>query len=296
MSWLILTVASAFLLGLYDCFKKTALQENAVLPVLFWSVVTGAAAWLPFVVWSRLSPDSLPSPIFRVTGLSGHEHLLLLAKAALVGSSWLFGYYGIESLPLSIASPIRATAPLWTITLAMLFLNESPSSKQIAGMAVILVFFFAFTFVGRKEGIHFVRNKAVLLMTAATLLGALSALYDKFLLQEAGLSPGRVQAWFSIYTAVLMIPPMALWLRRGKRSTFQWRWSIVWIGLTLLLADILYFTAIAQPDALISLISPVRRASVAVSFLLGIVVFKETRVLPKAICVAGILTGVFLLA
>ncbi len=289
-------MASAFLLGLYDYLKKAALHENEVLPVLFWSVVTGAAAWLPFVVWSLVAPGSLPHPVPEVTGLSGHEHLLLVAKAALVGSSWLCGYYGLESLPLSIASPIRATAPLWTITMAVVFLHETPTARQVAGMMVILVFFFAFTFVGRKEGIHFVKSKSVLLMVAATLLGASSALYDKYLLQDAGLGPGEVQAWFSIYTAVLMIPPMGIWLRRGNRRAFEWRWSIPLIGLTLLLADILYFSAIAQPDAMISLISPVRRTSVAVSFLLGIVILKETRVLPKAVCVAGILAGVFLLA
>lgn len=296
VSWLFLTMASAFLLGLYDYLKKAALHENAVLPVLFWSVVTGAAVWLPFVVWSMIAPGTLPEVIPRVGGLTGHEHLLLLAKAALVGASWLCGYYGLESLPLSIASPIRATAPLWTIGMAILFLHETPTARQAAGMGVILVFFFAFTFVGRKEGIHFVRNKSVFLMIAATLLGASSALYDKYLLQDAGLAPGEVQAWFSIYTAVLMVPPMMLWMRKGNRGSFEWRWSIPWIGLTLLMADILYFSAIARPDAMISLISPVRRTSVAVSFLLGIVVLKETRVLPKAVCVAGILAGVFLLA
>jgi transporter family protein len=93
-----------------------------------------------------------------------------------------------------------------------------------------------------------------------------------------------------------MIPPMLLWLMKCERSAFRWRWTIPVIGLTLLLADFLYFTAIAQPDAMISLISPVRRTSVAVSFLLGIVLLRETRVLAKSLCVAGILAGVLLLA
>ena len=105
-----------------------------------------------------------------------------------------------------------------------------------------------------------------------------------------------MQAWFSVYTAVLMVPPMLLWLWQKNRHPFHWRWSVPVIGLTLLLADILYFTAIAQPGAMISLISPVRRTSVVVSFLLGILMFKEVRILPKAVCIAGILAGVILLA
>jgi len=296
VSWLLLSIASAFLLGLYDYFKKVALQGNAVMPVLFGAVAAGALIWLPFVIWSALAPQSLPAEFFHVTGLPWRVHALLFAKAALVGASWLFGYYGLESLPLSIASPIRATAPLWTILMAIGFMGETPNARQWAGMAVILVSFFAFTAVGRREGFRFEANKSILLIVLATLLGAASALYDKHLLQRETIAPGAVQAWFSIYTALLMIPPMLLWLGKCDRSAFHWRWTIPVIGITLLLADILYFTAIAQPDAMISLISPVRRTSVAVSFLLGIVLLRETRVLAKSLCVAGILTGVLLLA
>ena len=103
MSWLLLTIASAFLLGFYDYFKKLALHDNAVLPVLFGSVAAGALVWLPFVLWSAVAPDSLPAEFLHVTGISWRSHGLLFAKAALVGASWLCGYYGIKSLPLSIA-------------------------------------------------------------------------------------------------------------------------------------------------------------------------------------------------
>jgi bacterial/archaeal transporter family protein len=296
VTWLLLTIASAFLLGFYDYFKKVALKDNAVLPVLFGSVAAGALVWLPFVVWSVIAPGSLPSPHLNVAGLSGQEHLFLALKAALVGTSWLCGYYGIKSLPLSIATPIRATGPLWTISFAVLLFGESPSPQQWLGVLIILCSFFAFTFVGRREGIYFHRNKSVFFMIAATLTGAASSLYDKFLLQNAGISPTQVQAWFSLYTTVLLIPPMILWLRAKKRDTFHWHWAIPVIGITLLAADILYFAAIAQPDALISLISPVRRASVIVSFLLGIFLFKEKHIRAKGVCILGIITGVILLS
>ncbi|MEI8038215.1 MAG: EamA family transporter [Verrucomicrobiota bacterium] len=296
MSWLVLTIASAFLLGFYDYFKKLALRDNAVLPVLFGSVAAGALVWLPFVLWSAVAPATLPAAWCLVAGMSAHSHLLLLAKAAIVGASWLCGYFGIKSLPLSIASPIRATGPLWTIAFAVLLFHESPAPRQWLGVAVILASFFAFTFVGRREGIHFHRNRAVWFMAGATLLGAASSLYDKFLLQGAHLSPVQVQAWFTIYTTLLLVPPLVLWLRLRHRHPFHWHWAIPVIGFTLLAADILYFTAIAQPGALISLISPARRTSVVVSFLLGIFLFQESHLRSKAACVAGIITGVILLS
>ena len=133
-------------------------------------------------------------------------------------------------------------------------------------------------------------------MIGATLLGAASSLYDKFLLQNADLAPQVVQAWFTIYTTLLLVPPMVMWWRSEKRTPFHWHWAIPAIGVTLLAADMLYFMAIAQPDALISLISPVRRASVIVSFLLGIFLFKEHQIGAKAACIVGIITGVILLS
>ena len=35
MTWLVLSLLSAVLLGLYDFLKKSALRDNAVMPVLF---------------------------------------------------------------------------------------------------------------------------------------------------------------------------------------------------------------------------------------------------------------------
>lgn len=296
MSWLVLSIVSALLLGLYDYFKKLALSRNDVVPVLAGSVAASSAVWLPFVVWSVVSPGSLPHEFFEVGQLTVKEHLLLLAKAALVGSSWVCGYCGIKSLPLSIAAPIRATGPLWTIGLAVLIFAESPTPRQWLGVSVILVSFFAFSIVGRREGIRFHRDKGVFLMVGATLLGALSALYDKFLLQTASISPAAVQAWFTIDLGVLLIPAFWWWHRKPGRRPFRWHWSVPVIGISLLCADILYFIAISQPDALISLISPVRRTSVVVSFLLGILILRERQLVSKGCCVAGIIAGVLLLS
>ncbi|RYD43328.1 MAG: hypothetical protein EOP85_10280 [Verrucomicrobiaceae bacterium] len=296
MTWLFLTIGSAILLGFYDCLKKLSLRDNAVMPVLFISISAGAVVWLPFMLWSAVSPDTLPHRFLFVTGISGREHLLLAVKSVIVGGSWVFGYMGVKSLPLSIATPIRATGPLWTILMAVMLFGESPSPKQWMGVAVILAAFLAFTFVGRHEGIRFHRDRGVLYMMLATLLGAVSSIYDKFLLQEAAIPAGAVQAWFSTYMALLLVPAMVVWMRSKNRHPFEWRWSIPVIGLTLIAADIFYFLAVAQPDALISLISPARRTSVIVSFLLGIYLFREKHILPKGLCIAGIVGGVLLLS
>ncbi|MFQ3224449.1 MAG: transporter family protein [Lentimonas sp.] len=296
MSWIILSILSALFLGFYDLAKKHALRENAVFPVLFFGIVTSACIWLPFVIWSHLSPESYPAADFLITPIGLRAHGLLFLKSALVAGSWIFGYFALKHLPLSIAGPIRATSPLWTILLATCLMGESPNSWQWLGIAIVLASFYAFSFVGKKEGIHFHRDKWVGYIIVATLIGACSAIYDKYLLQTVGLRPADVQAWFSIYLVPAMAPFYLLWLKGAwKRGTFHWRWTIPLIGCCLLIADFLYFTAITQDDALISVISPVRRTSVVITFLGGIYLYGEKNVRIKAICIGALLIGITLL-
>jgi drug/metabolite transporter (DMT)-like permease len=296
VSWIALSICSALLLGFYDLAKKHALRENAVLPVLFFGIVTSAIVWSPFVMWSHLAPETYPSQQFLVQSLAGYEHVLLFLKSALVAGSWIFGYFALKNLPLSIAGPIRATSPLWTILLAVGLMSETPNHWQWLGIAIVLVAFYAFSFVGKMEGIRFSHDKWVGCMIGATLLGACSSIYDKFLLQSAEIAPATVQAWFSLYLVVVMLPFYLLWLRGAwPRGQFEWRWSIPMIGLLLLLADFLYFTAISQEGALIAVISPIRRGAVVVTFLGGIFLHKEVNFRPKLLCIIGLLVGMVLI-
>jgi drug/metabolite transporter (DMT)-like permease len=283
-------------LGFYDLARKHALRDNAVMPVLFFSIVTSALVWAPLMIWAQCSPESYPLQVLKLTKLSTGQHGLVLAKAALVASSWVFGYFAIKHLPLSIASPIRSTSPLWTVLMAVSLMGEAPTHWQWAGIVVILAAFYAFSLVGKLEGIHFHRDKWVGFMVAATLLGACSSIYDKHLLQVAKIDPPTLQAWFSIYLVVVMLPLHVMW-RRGfwQHSKFHWSWAIPMIGLLLLAADFLYFTAIAQDGALIAVISPVRRASVIIPFLGGILPHREKNFIPKLVCILILLGGVALI-
>ena len=54
---------------------------------------------------------------------------------------------------------------------------------------------------------------------------------------------------------------------------FSWRWSVPVIALSLLVADYAYFWALRHPDALVSIVMSLRRASTLVAFAGGFVVF-----------------------
>lgn len=300
MSWMILTLVSAALLGLYDVAKKVSVRGNAVPIVLLISVSIGAAIWCVLLgVQTWLPAVRFPEWIV-VDTIDRWGHLALCGKAILVGASWTLAFHALKELPLSIAAPIRSTSPLWTLLIAIGFLGERPSPVQWMGIAVVLGSFWALSVVGAKEGIRFRTDRAVWWMLAATFLGAISSVYDKILLQEFGYSPATVQAWFTIYLVPVMIPLAWRWrIERGQNKTskneFRFRPSILWISPLLLAADMAYFTALANPDALISVVSPLRRASVIVTLILGSRMTGELNLKRKAVCVLGILFGVVLL-
>jgi transporter family protein len=235
-----------------------------------------------------------PSILF-VPEIGWSLHGLIFLKSMLVGSSWIFAYYALHHLPLTIVTPIRATGPVWTLLGALFIYHEVYNLSQWFGIMVVFISFYLFSVAGNKEGIVFKNNRWIIFMVIATLLGSASTLYDKFLI---GHFPRMaVQAWFSIYMVPIFFPfLMFLWYPKRKVSTpFKWRWSIPVIGLLLSMADFAYFYALTDPDALITIMSLLRRTSVIISFAAGAVIFKEANIKRKGLALLGILTGVLLI-
>jgi drug/metabolite transporter (DMT)-like permease len=184
---------------------------------------------------------------------------------------------------------------MWTMVGAVLLLAERPTWLEGLGIAITLASFIGLTLVGRREGIHFYRNKWVGFLLAGTLLGGVSGLYDKFLLGRQGFSASTVQCWFSIYLALLFLPLAVGWkLRWWQRHEFHWRWSIIAVSVFLLFADFLYFDALRNPHALVSLVSSLRRGSTLVAFAGGIFLLHEKNGLAKLPAVIGVIVGIIL--
>ena len=294
MSWITASLVSAFFLGCYDLCIKHAVRENAVLPVLFLANLCSALLWGSLMVLRQVSPHAVPD-VLAVAPLDLRQHGLLLLKSAIVASSWMCSYFAVKHLPVSIASPIRATGPMWVLCGALMILGERPSPAELVGVAVTLASFVGLSVAGAGEGIRFHRNPWIGWLCAGTLIGACSGLYDKFLLGRSGFQAATVQAWFSVYLACLFFPLALGWkLRWWPRKEFRWRWSIVGVSLALLLADFVYFRALQDREAMVSLVSSLRRGSTLVAFAGGILFFREANAGRKILPVLGILAGIFL--
>lgn len=301
MTWLLLAFLSATLLGFYDAFKKEALRENAVIPVLFLNTLFSSIIFLPFIILSGQT-EILDNTIFHVASGGWEMHKYIVLKSLIVLSSWVLGYFGMKHLPLTIVGPINATRPVMVLVGALLVFGEHLNGWQWMGVLLAVMSFMMLSRSGKKEGIDFRHNHWIWMIVGAAVLGAISGLYDKYLMAPegsggVGLDRMMVQSWYNIYQCGMMLIMLAiLWWPKHKQTTpFHWHWSIIGVSIFLSTADFVYFYSLSLPDAMISIVSMVRRGSVIVSFLFGAAIFHEKNLRAKAVDLALVLLGMIFL-
>ena len=299
--WLLLAFLSAALLGFYDAFKKKALMENAVIPVLFLNTLFSSLVFLPFVLLSY-NTAVLDGTIFHVASGGWEVHRYILLKSSIVLSSWILGYFGMKHLPLTIVGPINATRPVMVLVGALFIFGERLNGWQWIGVVLAVASFFMLSNSSKKEGIDFKHDLWIYMVVGSAFLGAVSGLYDRYLMAPvneggAGLDKMIVQSWYTFYQCIMMgVVLIVLWWPTHKKTTpFHWNWFIVGVSLFLSAADFVYFYSLSIPDAMISIVSMVRRSSVVVSFLFGAAFFHEKNLKAKTLDLILVLLGMIFL-
>lgn len=294
--WIILGIFSAVFLGFHEIFKKAGLNHNAVLPVLLLGSAAGAIIFVPFLIISRISPDFAVNYRVFIPASSLNAHLMFILKSGIVSVAWLFGYYSVKHLPVTLLAPLNSSGPIWTMLGAMIIYGERMNVMQWAGVAISLGFYYILSFGGNVKGAEKKDSRWIFFAFLSIIFNSISALLDKYLVREYDRI--AMQAWFSIYTALifLLIVVIVWYPARKKTTDFTWRWSVPLIGLFLIVADFLYFKALSFDQSLVSVLIIIRRASAVLVFAAGAFYFKETSIRRRGIVLAGILIGVALVA
>lgn len=306
--WILFAFISATLLGLYDTSKKISLKGNDVIPVLSLNTLFCSLIFLPVVLLSAYT-NVLDGSLFHV-GMGGWEvHKWIVLKSIIVLLSWVFGYFAIAHLPLTIVGPINATRPIMTLLGAMIVFGERLNVWQWIGVCLSVLSLFLLARSGKREGIDFKHNRWIFCLVCAALLGACSALLDKYLMASpknggVGIDRMLAQSFYNFYQCLWMgIVLVVYWFAKKRRTAshaepgkaFQWRWAILFISIFLSLADFAYFYALSLPGAMISIVSMVRRGSVLVSFLCGAILFREKNLKSKAVDLCFVVLGMIFL-
>ena len=289
MSWTVWILLSSFFLALYDLAKKAGVRDTAVLPVLLCSTCCGCAAFIAGISVCGKLPAVFASA-------SGQVLLLAAIKSVIVATSWVFTFYALRTLPITIATPIRASAPALVFIAAFFLYGEIPSWIQAIGMLAVFGGYFVFSWAGKHEGIDFFRNKAVWSAIAGAGFSALSSIWDKYVFQVRAMPVETVQFFFQVgLVCVYALILSGQRLLKLPHDRFEFRFTIPFVGILLAAADWLYFKGLAVPEAPISVGSLLRRFSVVITFVLGARFFHETNLKRKALALAAILVGVILL-
>lgn len=288
--WILFALCSALCLGCYDIMKKLSLRGNNVLTVLMLNTVFGALLMSPVII-SELASGSC--------GLADtpRGHLLVLIKALIVLGSWILGYFAIKHLPLTIQGPINASRPVMVLVGAVAIFGERLNTLQWIGILLGFTSLFFISRLGAREGFSLKRSRWLWMSVGAAVLGAVSALFDKYLMEFY--RPLDVQAWYSLYQCIIMCA--TLWIisrssrAKGTSDKFAWRWTIPLIAVFLTVADIAYFYSLSLDGSMIAVVSMIRRGSVIVPFLYGVIALHEQNIRAKAIDLCILMASLALL-
>ena len=295
--WVGAAFISAFLLGLYDVAKKRSLGGNAVIPVLLLNTLFATLLFLPVILDAELGWGVFDGTAFDSMRGTVGDHLLVALKSAITLSSWLCGYYAIKHLPLTIVGPVNAMRPVVVLMGATLLFGERLNMWQWGGVLLTILSLYLLSRSGKRESIDFRSNRYVWALFLAMLLGAVSGLYDKYIISAHALHPLFVQSWFGVYQLAMMtIVACVSWLPRRGEERFVWRWTIPLITLFVSCADFFYYHALDCEGAMIAVVSMIRRSSVIVTFVCGVLLFGERNVRSKVIDLILILIAMVLLA
>lgn len=288
MIWMFFALISAVLLGLYEICKKKALNGNAVVPVLLLNTFFSTMLFLPLYLFSQIGFIDENAFVY-VAPQSWEQHGYIFIKSSLVLLSWIFAYFGLKHLPITIVAPINAMRPVGVLLGAITIFGEKLSLMQWIGVVLAIISFYMLSRSGKKEGIDFRKNKWIAFVVLANVVGALCGLYDKFLMAkpvDGGIGVGflSVLVWYNFYQLLLMSMIFLIFrmFKKEEIRGFYWKKEIVFISLFLSAAEITYFMSFGFEGVMISIVSLIRRCSVVISFVFGAWLFREKNIKSKA--------------
>lgn len=281
--WILLALISAFCLGVYDIFKKTSLVDNNVLVVLGLNTLFSCVIMSPVLVYGFATGREWFGGDYIGYGL-------MALKSVIVLTSWGLGYIAIKHLPLTVTGSINAARPVVVLFGGLLLFGERLTLLQWVGMILGFISLYLTAAAGARDGFSLRNSKWLWFALASMLVGAISGLYDKFLLKHY--DPWEVQAWYTLFQCLIMGTVLLILHRRGTDKTpFHWRWAIIGISVVLTLADLIYYQALSDPDSMISVVSMIRRGSVIVSFVYGALVLREKNLRMKIADLSVLILG-----
>ena len=267
--YIFLALLSALFLGCYEVLKKVSLKKSSIHETLFFYCLCGFFVSLVFIN-KAISIDFI-------------DVLIILMKSGIIVLNWFLVLKCMQKLDVAIV----VCFSLLNTTLVVFF-SHFIFGEVITIMHFLSLFFIAtgiilLTLLERKETKEQVDNqyKYVIFLVLGSMLGACSAMLDKYLINVRNVESGAVLVWFLFFNSIIY---GMIYLCKNKKIEFKKLKSNYWLVLTgigIALADVVYYSAISLAGAQISLISILRKCSVIVATILASLFLKEKHLFKK---------------
>jgi transporter family protein len=131
--YILWAVFAAICIGASDTITKFYITKISVGSFLFYA---SFAQIVVSIIYLRIEKESLNQ--FKIIHKKIGEYKFSLIGSILISISTLFLFVSFNFLLASIASPIAASAPIITFILALIFLKEKVTIKNLLGLAIVL--------------------------------------------------------------------------------------------------------------------------------------------------------------
>ena len=260
MSYIIFSLVSAVFLALYDLFKKISVKSKKDIYEILFFFCFVAFLCSAFFIKSAFSIDV-------------KYILFLLLKAGVISLSWFLTTKAMSKLDMGIVTPFSLLGTVITIVLAWMFFNEEIGFIQIGGSIIILIGLFLISKLNKKEDNLKNDYKYLGFLALAAFLSSVSAIIDKHLLMN--IERGPVLFWFFFFLSAIYLIVCLIKNKKIEFKNFASNLWVIGIGVSIFLADFLYYKSVWYSNASLSVISIVRKLSVFVGVVLACVFLKE---------------------
>ena len=273
-------LVNAFLFALHNMFTKKALRySNPATAVISGLLINIIFLWGLSIVFAPLSSlTSASILIFAVVGLFQP------------GLTRLLSYKGIDALGVAITDPIRATTPLFSAMMAIIFLGEKLTLPIVVATLMIMA---GIILLSWRNGSMKLAGSAVFLWypIAASALAGATQVVRKFGLAAV---PHPLVAAAVTATSSFVVSILTLWYVERSQETWKMNRQCVWwflaAGLTISVAMVCIYYALDLGK--VSVVIPIASTGPFFSLILAATFLRDVeRVTSRIVLSAAMIVG-----
>ncbi len=285
MEWYIFAGLCALFAGMSAIVEKKTLRKQHAMEFSAVLAIFNLIVVLPLLVKADFA------------GIPTNIYILIFGVSVIASVAFLLVAKSLRHMEISQASPLLNFGPVFVAILAFVFLKETITDVQLAGILLILAGSYILEIEHGFQGIfdpirNMTKSKHIIYIFAALILYGFSSLGDKIILGT--ISPITYIIIVQFFIAVNFIVMISIFhdgitgIRRGIKNAGKWILIVA-----ILTSSYRLFQAQAISMAFVSLVTPIKRTSTLFATIVGGEIFHDENLTKKAIACIIMLLGAY---